>query len=95
MRLFQHSTQVGAGDKAGVAGQPAGLDVRLGLDIGGLAGGQLFVADGQMDGRIRDVDLDGVPLFDQTDGTAGGIPCFPLPDGQDNGETSCRVSALT
>ena len=85
MRLFQHSTQVGAGDKAGVAGQPAGLDVRLGLDIGSLAGGQLFVADGQMDGRIRDVDLDGVAFLDQTDGPAGGSLRADVADGRTAG----------
>ena len=69
--LLQHRAQIGAGDQPCVPRQPAGLDVRLGLDVGGLAGGKLVVADGQVDGRIRNVDLDGVPFPDQTDGAAG------------------------
>ena len=36
-RLLQHRAEVGAGDLTGVAGQPAGLDIRFGRDIGRLA----------------------------------------------------------
>ena len=61
--LFQHRTQVGACNKPCVACQPAGLDVRLGLDVGGFAGGKLVVTDGQVDRRIRNIDLDGVTRF--------------------------------
>ena len=63
--LLQHRTQICAGDQPCIACQPAGLDVRLRLDVGGLAGGKLLLADGQVDGRIRDVDLDGVHFLDK------------------------------
>ncbi len=93
--LLQHRAQIGAGDQPCVPCQPAGLDVRLGLDVGGLAGGKLVVADGQVDGRIRNVDLDGVPFPDQTDGAAGGCLGADVADGRAAGRPEKRPSVMS
>ena len=74
-------------NKPCVACQPAGLDVRLGLDVGGFAGGKLVVTDGQVDGRIRNIDLDGVTLLDEADGAAGGCLGADMADGRAAGRT--------
>src|SRR5512139_2719461 len=64
LRLANRSG-VGRGDDLGVAGQPAGLDLRLRRAPGRLAVGQFTRVDQQFQLALRDVEADTVAIFDQ------------------------------
>ena len=59
---LQHRTQVCTGDHAGIAAEPAGLDVGLGRNVLCLALGQHLVADLQRDLCVGDINTDGIAL---------------------------------
>ncbi len=67
----EHCAEVCTGDHAGVAGQPAGLDVGFGGDVLGLALGQHLIRNLQRDAGVGDVDVDGIALLDEAVGAAG------------------------
>src|SRR5262245_42062964 len=76
-RQFPHRTPCGAGGEGSIGLQRLGnvalscLDrLPAGLVLGGAAGGQFGVADGEADGAVRDVDLDRVAVAHQTDRAA-------------------------
>ena len=78
---LQHRTQVCTGDHAGIAAEPAGLDVGLGRNVLCLALGQHLVADLQRDLCVGDINTDGIALFDQADGAAGSSLGADVADG--------------
>ena len=72
---LQHRTQVCAGDHAGIAAEPAGLDVGFGRNVLCLALGQHLVADLQCDLCVGDINTDGIALLDQADREIGRASC--------------------
>ena len=79
---LQHRTQVCTGDHAGIAAEPAGLDVGLGRNVLCLALGQHLVADLQRDLCVGDINTDGIALLDQADGAAGSSLGADVADGR-------------
>ena len=60
--LFQHRTQICTGYHAGIAAEPASLDVGLRRNVLCLALGQHLVADLQCDLCVGDIDVDEITL---------------------------------
>ena len=75
---LQHRTQVCTGDHAGIAAEPAGLDVGFGRNVLCLALGQHLVADLQRDLCVGDINTDGIALLDQADGAGFEPTTFGL-----------------
>ena len=71
--LLQHRTQICAGDQPCIACQPAGLDVRLRLDVGGLAGGKLLLS--RYNGTVfSGISFDAMKLDKYIQEMKAGIP---------------------
>lgn len=68
--LFEYGTRAGGRREFGVAGEVAGLDFRLWLLPVGLAFREFFVADGERQAAVRDVDGDFIAVFDESDWAA-------------------------
>ena len=83
--LLEHRTEVCTRDHAGIAAQPAGLDVGLGRNVLCLALGQHCIADLQRDGGVGDINGNGIPFLDQADGAAGGRLRADMADGSTAG----------